>query len=348
MSDLEQPLLSVIVPIYNAEKYVTKCVQSILEQDYPRVEIILVNDGSTDKSGELADGFAEKHGNVKVIHQKNRGVSAARNVGIEVSSGEYVTFVDADDYLNRETYGVILGELIKNHCDAAIYPFSREYRAYSQVARLPWPDKTVLNRENIRGELIPAMIAVHRKEKVISGSVSRTVFHRRVARKIRFNERVQIQEDLIYCIQAYSCMHSIEIISEVCYHYVKHDETTTEHYRKNFLHESVAFEEEIVKALEEAGLFEGLSERYWAKRITMYSLCLSNLFRYDAPGDINSELREVIDCFCGDKFIRRRFYPAFLERRMLVPYLLLRLKSSVLIKLVYGSKERIRQRKLRE
>lgn len=95
------PLISIIVPIYNTAKYLNKCVDSLINQLYKNIEIILINDGSTDDSGKVCDEFAKHHNNIKVIHSKNLGVSNARNTGIENSTGEYICFVDSDDYVSN-------------------------------------------------------------------------------------------------------------------------------------------------------------------------------------------------------------------------------------------------------
>lgn len=95
---MEQALISVIVPVYNVEKYLPECVESIISQTYDNLEVILIDDGSTDRSGKICDEFAEKDSRIVVIHQKNSGVSAARNRGLDLCRGEYISFVDSDDY----------------------------------------------------------------------------------------------------------------------------------------------------------------------------------------------------------------------------------------------------------
>ena len=94
--------ISVIVPVYNAENYLSRCVQSILSQNYKDFELLLVDDGSSDMSGSICDGFARLDARVKVWHQRNKGVSAARNQGMRMASGEWVTFVDADDMVDTD------------------------------------------------------------------------------------------------------------------------------------------------------------------------------------------------------------------------------------------------------
>ena len=97
------PLLSVIVPVYNVEKYLSRCIDSILSQTFTDFELILVDDGSPDNCGSICDEYAKKDKRIIVIHQQNRGVSSARNKGLDIARGEYVTFVDSDDQIGSIT-----------------------------------------------------------------------------------------------------------------------------------------------------------------------------------------------------------------------------------------------------
>lgn len=97
---MEHPLVSIIIPVFNAEKTLKQCVNSIIDQDYWDIEVILINDGSTDHSKSICDDFSRNDKRVIVIHQNNRGVSAARNVGLDIAKGEWITFVDSDDYVS--------------------------------------------------------------------------------------------------------------------------------------------------------------------------------------------------------------------------------------------------------
>ena len=111
--------VSIIVPVYNVEAYLKKCVDSLLSQDLPRdaYEIILVDDGSTDSCGAMCDAFAAEQGNIRVIHQQNRGLSGARNSGLAVASGEYILFVDSDDFLNPNVLGALVGQMERQNLD---------------------------------------------------------------------------------------------------------------------------------------------------------------------------------------------------------------------------------------
>lgn len=114
------PEISVIVPVYNCEKYIGKCIGSVLNQTFKDLELILIDDGSNDLSGKICDEFKLKDQRVKVIHEKNSGVSIARNVGINIAKGKFIGFVDSDDYLAPDMYETLYKNLRENNADIAV------------------------------------------------------------------------------------------------------------------------------------------------------------------------------------------------------------------------------------
>lgn len=114
------PKISIIVPIYNVEKYINKCVDSILGQTFKDFELILVDDGSPDRCGKICDEYAQKDARVKVVHKENGGLSDARNRGIEEAKGEYIGFVDSDDYIDKDMYEILYDSLIENNADISV------------------------------------------------------------------------------------------------------------------------------------------------------------------------------------------------------------------------------------
>ena len=120
------PIISIIVPIYNVGKYLPRCIESILNQTFNNFELILVNDGSTDNSGVVCDDYAKKDTRIKIVHKSNGGVSSARNAGLYVAKGEYIGFVDPDDYIDKNMYEKLYRLCIDNNSDIAICRFNRE------------------------------------------------------------------------------------------------------------------------------------------------------------------------------------------------------------------------------
>ena len=112
-----QPLVSVIIPVYNVEKYLEKCINSVVSQTYKNLEIILVDDGSTDNSGQMCDEFKKKDKRIKVIHKENGGLSDARNVALDVCKGDYITFVDSDDWIPRNAIDALCDAIISEKAD---------------------------------------------------------------------------------------------------------------------------------------------------------------------------------------------------------------------------------------
>lgn len=113
-------LISVIVPIYNVEKYLEKCILSIINQKYKNLEILLIDDGSTDNSGSIADKYSKKDKRIKVFHKKNGGLSDARNYGIDRATGKYLAFIDSDDYIDKNMYYELYNNLVKTKSDISI------------------------------------------------------------------------------------------------------------------------------------------------------------------------------------------------------------------------------------
>ena len=128
--------ISVIVPVYNVAQYLPQCLDSILSQDYGDLEVILIDDGSTDPSGEICDRYAARDSRVQVIHQKNGGAAAAKNAGQRLATGEYLTFVDSDDYLEPGAYGFLMKILLETGADAVQGCFREVYQNHTEEQRI--------------------------------------------------------------------------------------------------------------------------------------------------------------------------------------------------------------------
>ena len=128
--------ISVIVPVYNVASYLPQCLESILNQDYEDLQVLLIDDGSTDDSGVICDRFAAQDSRIQVIHQKNGGAASAKNAGLRAASGKYLSFVDSDDYLEPDVYGFLVKTLEETRADAVQGAFQEVYRSRREVRPL--------------------------------------------------------------------------------------------------------------------------------------------------------------------------------------------------------------------
>lgn len=173
-------LISVIVPVYNVRDYLSKCIYSIINQSYKNIEILIVDDGSTDGSEKLCDDFAKRDKRVRVIHKKNEGLSSARNTGLDIAKGNYIGFVDSDDYIAEDMYESLIEYMDKEIdivCCGTIYvtnnPMSGKREGYGKS-----PKNIVFTKENAIEELLA--------QRYISFSVCDKIYRYELFRQLRF------------------------------------------------------------------------------------------------------------------------------------------------------------------
>ena len=195
-------IISIIVPVYNVENYLNRCVNSILNQTYKNIEIILINDGSIDKSGDICDYYAQKDNRIKVIHQKNSGVSVARNTGLDIAVGEYITFVDSDDYIEPNYCEILLDVLNKNNADVAYCSdFSNQHIDINK--EFIWKSK----------EYDPVY-------KTPNYVVWGALYRREVIQNIRFDNDLYVGEDAYFFAKVVKKSNIIVHIDNPLYHYI--------------------------------------------------------------------------------------------------------------------------------
>lgn len=194
-------LISIIIPIYNTEQYLSECIESILCQTYENLEIILIDDGSTDSSGKIADEYACKDSRIKVIHKKNEGVSEARNCGINCSSGEWIAFVDSDDTVPEYYFEYLVTLAIDNDAEIAM-GISNSMDEYGNIAYSKSIECSVkvFNRQDAISHLI---------EADLFGCGINKLYRKHLFDEVRFNQQYRINED--YLVN-YACFSKAERI----------------------------------------------------------------------------------------------------------------------------------------
>ena len=148
----EQPLISVIIPVYNVEKYLAQCLDSVLNQTYPNLEIICVNDGSKDGSLKILQQYAHKDTRVRIIDKKNAGVSGARNDGLACAQGNYIMFVDSDDWIEPRTCEIAIHGMFMHDADVVMWSYVSETESRS-FQKVIFPETTVFEKEEVRAKL---------------------------------------------------------------------------------------------------------------------------------------------------------------------------------------------------
>lgn len=213
----ELPLVSVIVPVYKVEALLPKCVDSLLAQTYDRLEIILVDDGSPDRCGEICDAYAAKDSRIKVIHQKNAGLSAARNAALDMASGTYLMFVDSDDWVEPETVEYSCGLLQKYGVPMAYFGNYDVDGATGEETLGMCPEKE---------EAISAVTFVERMFHWdnVDCAVCDKFFHRELFREIRFPVGV-VSEDIAILYKVVLAAGGVAMGDKPCYHYYHRPES---------------------------------------------------------------------------------------------------------------------------
>ena len=222
---MKKVLLSIIIPIYNTELHLEKCINSVINQSYKSLDIILVNDGSTDNSGKICDMFAAQDERIRVYHQENRGLIQARKKGVELAQGELVTFGDSDDWREENMYESMIEVYVTEKVDLVSSGLKYDYNnekdtVYQELDLLA---EGVYDRENIQKDILPIMIWNNEYgRRSITSSVCNKLFKRELLQKTicRVDDRLTFGEDAaityLYLVKA----NKISIMNSSWYHYV--------------------------------------------------------------------------------------------------------------------------------
>lgn len=229
------PLISVIVPVYKTEPYLKKCIDSLLCQTLKDIEIILVNDGSPDNSAAICDKYAALDARVKVIHKNNGGLSSARNAALDICSGDYIGFVDSDDFVAPNMFEELYQSSIMHNSDISICAHCSFNDSSSSECLLPF-DKKVYHNEEIKNFFIVPLLGKNRNEKIpyLEGFVWRQLFKRSIIGDIRFkSERKYFAEDVMFDFDIYPKCNTISVVNKPLYFYRYNDQSLSNKYRKN-------------------------------------------------------------------------------------------------------------------
>ncbi|WP_314006993.1 glycosyltransferase family 2 protein [uncultured Streptococcus sp.] len=231
---MNEEKISIIVPVYNVEAYLERCVESILKQTYTNLEILLVNDGSTDKSGELCDKLALRDHRIRVIHKENGGLSDARNRGIDEASSNLIGFIDSDDYIDEDMYETLYRQMVASKADLSM---CGHYDVYHQI-----PEKQVAEIKT--WELMPEeAIKMVMEAKILSVTAVNKLYKKALFEQLRFRIG-KIAEDAFIMVDLIHQCSKIVATNEKKYYYVHRENSiTTQKFSLKFLNVIEAYEQ---------------------------------------------------------------------------------------------------------
>lgn len=288
------PFLSIIVPAYNIEAYIRMCVESILQQTYRKFELILVDDGSTDRTGTICEEYAEADDRVRVIHKKNGGLVSARKAGIRCAAGEYVTYVDGDDWIRKDTFFKMCRKAEETNADiviADLVSVGREQKKLIQNMEAGY-----YNKEKLEKDFYPMMLS---KGEYFSFGMQPSLCGRLFRREIllpiqlQVNESIRLGEDAACCYDCFLAAKSLYYMKGECLYCYRMRESSISHaiiktyYTQEIISLAMQMEEEFHKYPEQIDELENqlcyyiiyMIENMFTPNLSLWHVLFSRKFR---------------------------------------------------------------------
>lgn len=254
------PCISIIIPAYNAEKYIEKCIQSIIHQDYRNLEIIIVNDGSIDKTREICEKFVNQDKRIRLINTENKGAGSARNTGIDVAKGEYISFIDSDDYICPDYYSRMYTMLREANADIAEGHYKRVKNYDEDVFTNTGKEQEYTNIEKL---LI--LYGNNEIEYINSVIVTNKLYRRELFKEVKFPVNRIIDDEFIIYKLIYNSKKIIST-SDIMYAYVQSEESVMRaSFKEKRVHDTLDVYDEVYEFFKDKGndeLIEKILIRY--------------------------------------------------------------------------------------
>lgn len=282
-----KPLVSVIVPIFNTEKYLENCISSVLNQRLENIEIILVDDGSTDNSGKMCDEFSEKNNKIKVIHKVNEGVSVARNSGMKVARGKYIGFVDSDDNIHKDMYLKMYTKAEEHKCDIAMCDANIRYiNKVENDTIKQLPQSMILEKNEITPKLLVEM----------AGSMCKCLYKKDlfVNNEILCPIGTKLSEDRIFNILSFGHSKKTFYLKESLYTQNIRENSATKKYYDNMLEIIMDGRKDMLSALNQSwNNDESYKKEYENQHIEGVWRCIINEFHNNCKKNIYEKYKGV-------------------------------------------------------
>nr|WP_239650484.1 glycosyltransferase [Anaerovibrio lipolyticus] len=257
------------MPVYNTKPYLTRCLQSVADQTYDNLEIICIDDGSTDGSEQIVDEFASKDARFVVRHQKNGGESNARNAGLDLLTGDYVTFVDCDDWLEPKMYEILVEALEKNGVDMSACGYSKDTNEKIEPAvNIDLVKTGIWNQHDL-------MLYVYKRDsyRAVTGYIWCKLYKKEILQDaakqwIRFNEDIVLGGDILYFAEAALNTKKAIYVDKTLYHYIQRGSSGFHSQDESKWKDMILTYQMLLSRLEQAGISEDIL--IWIKRFLVY------------------------------------------------------------------------------
>lgn len=299
------PKISVIVPIYNVEKFLDRCVNSLLNQTLEDIEIILVDDESPDNCPKMCDDYAKLDSRIKVVHKKNGGLGYARNSGMEIAAGEYIAFVDSDDYVDLDMFEAMYNAAAEHNADFVRVDNYKE-RTDGTVLNLnylPPMREGVYNQTELREQLLFPQLGMMPEDdgsKYASCSVWRNIYRKEIIDKLGLkfvSERDLISEDIPFNMDFMMNSQFAYVINKKYYHYIVNDKSLTQSYKKDRFEKEIILYDELVRKSQEFKIYEPCKIRLYRHLLSRARACVKQeLAGNPCKSALRNSVTKIVQC----------------------------------------------------
>ena len=300
---MRKGVVSVVLPIYNVEKYLNRCVKSVINQSYKNLEIILVDDGSPDNCSVLCDEWAKKDNRIKVVHKKNAGLGYARNTGIENATGEYICFFDSDDYIALDTIEKAYNLATQEKTDIVVFGFCNvKANGATGKAVIPHTEKTTFSGKEVQDVFLANLIGPdvkNGKQTDLWMSAWACLYSLEMIQKAtwRFvSEREIISEDIYSLLGLYKYVNRVSVLSEALYFYCENAGSLTHTYKKDRYNKIKNFYEACYQLAEKNNYSDNVKDRLSYPYLSNTIAAMKMIVGSDQVKTLKCEqLKQIID-----------------------------------------------------
>jgi len=335
------PKISVIIPIYNKEFFLEKSIISILQQTEKDIEIILVDDGSTDNSPEICKQFAEKDSRILYKRKENEGLTATRNYGRKFATGNYIAFVDPDDFIETNAYEQMLK--CSNNADIVLSGLIHEFGKKKKLQVMPQNLNNLYKDSDIRKFILPLFLVYGKGigEDILLGSLEIALFKKTFLEEqnILSTEKITYSEDWLFFLEALLKAQSVAIEHNAYYHYVHNAQGLTENYSPKLVLDYV----EILHRLDKMSIFEYVPEQYGKHPNLTYNYLLHSFVNLSGSKESIFVLRKKVKHILDMEYFNslgQKLNPLNIPFKRRVLFYLIKFKLSLLLILLYKLKRK--------